>query len=189
MKALRVRIIDAEKRAIADPNLCLAKQTKTSLEVLQSGKMISHLLKACQTLELSTQVSVKCCQAFTEAQASSVLFGLIRSCNRSTPHQEVLRHALVVLLNVARHTQLAAFVAQSSDSTDVLVDLMQMFRDKQPIFSLSCELLGRLAAASEVTKVDSTFFPPTIHFFESIISLTPIIASKQTKIAEHLQLG
>jgi len=60
---------------------------------------------------------------------------------------------LVVLLNVARHDQLAAFVAQSSDSTDVLVDLMQMFRDKKPIFCLSCELLGRLAAASATTKV------------------------------------
>ena len=153
IKTAAARIAEAEKRSIVEPSLRLGMQTKYSLETLQSGKMISHLLKACQMLELSTQVSVRCCQAFTDAQASSILFGLIRSCNRSTPHQEILRHALVVLLNVARHTHLASFVAQSPESTDVLVDLMQMFRDKQPIFSLSCELLGRLAAASEVTKV------------------------------------
>ena len=60
---------------------------------------------------------------------------------------------MIVLLNVARHASLASSVAQSSDATDVLVDLMQMFRDKKSIFCLSCELLGRLAAASEAIKV------------------------------------
>lgn len=62
---------------------------------------------------------------------------------------------MIVLLNVARHPSLASSVAQSSDATDVLVDLMQMFRDKKSIFCLSCELLGRLAAASEAIKVSN----------------------------------
>lgn len=88
------RLAAADQRARADPSLCLGAQTKVSLEVLQSGKMISSLLKACQMLDLSTQVSRRCCDAFTQAQASSVLFGLIRSCNRSTPHQEILRFVL-----------------------------------------------------------------------------------------------
>lgn len=62
---------------------------------------------------------------------------------------------MIVLLNVARHPSLASSVAQCSDATDVLVDLMQMFRDKKSIFCLSCELLGRLAAASEAIKVSN----------------------------------
>lgn len=62
-----------------------------ALQQLQKGKMISQLLKACATLELSTQLSKKCSEAFAKSGASKILFALIRSCNRSTPHQELLR--------------------------------------------------------------------------------------------------
>lgn len=89
--ALRLRIQQAERRAIADPSLRLGKQTIAALHTLQSGKMISQLLKACQTLQLSTQLSRYCCEAFAQAGAAAILFGLLRSCNRSTPHQELLR--------------------------------------------------------------------------------------------------
>lgn len=68
---------------------------EVALQVLQSGKMISQLLKACQTLELSTQLSRYCGEAFAQAGASRILFALIRSCNRSTPHQELLRYAYI----------------------------------------------------------------------------------------------
>jgi abnormal spindle-like microcephaly-associated protein len=66
---------------------------------------------------------------------------LIRSCNRSTPHQELLKHALVVLLNVGRHKALAPNVAEGDDCTDILIDLMQMFRDKRSIFCLAGNII------------------------------------------------
>lgn len=147
------RIKAADARAAADPSLKLGKQTMAALKVLQTGKMISQLLSACQTLELSSQVSRYCCEAFAQAGASDILFSLLRSCNRSTPHQELLRIALVVLLNVARHEHLAARVALAEDSTESLVDLMQMFRDKKALFILATELLARLVHASEASKV------------------------------------
>lgn len=37
-----------------------------ALLILQTGKMISQLLRACQTLELSTQLSKKCSKVFAE---------------------------------------------------------------------------------------------------------------------------
>ena len=151
VKAAR-KIRAADMAARADPSLRLGRLTASSLHSLQTGKMISHLLKACQTLELSTQVSKRCCESFAAAEASTILFGLIRSCNRSVAHQELLKNALVVLLNVGRHDHLAPLVATSDESTDVLVDLMQMFRDKRSIFCLSCELLCRLVTASAKTK-------------------------------------
>lgn len=98
VQAMCHRLKIAEQRARSDPSLCLGPQTQASLALLQSGKSISILLRACQTLELSTQLSVRCCEAFAQAQASSVLFGLIRSCNRSTPHQEMLRLVLLPML-------------------------------------------------------------------------------------------
>ena len=154
------RIQLAEQRALADPSLRLGKQTQMALHTLQScsGKMISSLLKACQTLELSTQLSHRCSRAFAEAGASKVLFTLIRSCNRSTPHQELLKHALVVLLHVARHHDLAPAVATAAvaDAADTLIDLMQMFRDKKSIFGKASELLCRLIAASKEIRTTCT---------------------------------
>ena len=116
--------------------------------------MISQLFKACQLLELSTRISKKCSQSFSAAGAASILFSLIQSCNRSAPHQEILRYALVILLHVARHEELAPVVASAEHSTEVVIHLMQMFRDKGQIFCLSCELLCRLVVASENTKCE-----------------------------------
>jgi abnormal spindle-like microcephaly-associated protein len=92
LQQLLKRIKEADSRARADPSLKLGKQTSAALKVLQTGKMISQLLKACQTLELSTSLSRYCCEAFAQAGAPNILFSLLRSCNRSTPHQELLRY-------------------------------------------------------------------------------------------------
>jgi len=86
------RICDAETQARKDPSLRLGRRTYAALQTLQSGKMVSHVLKACQTLEFSTYISRQCCEAFAAASASAILFNLLRSCNRSTPHQELLRY-------------------------------------------------------------------------------------------------
>lgn len=146
------RIREAHARAAADPSLKLGKKTTAALEVLRSGKMISHVLKACQTLELSTQLSKYCCEAFAQANAANILFNLLRSCNRSQPHQELLRVTLVVLLHVARHHHLAKTVAEADDAADTLLDLIQMFRDKKPLFLLANELLTRLVNACNNIK-------------------------------------
>jgi abnormal spindle-like microcephaly-associated protein len=152
LTTMRNKLKIADAKARSQPALTLGKQTTSALQTLQSGKMISHLLQACQTLELSTSVSSRCASAFAECGASTILFSLIRSCNRSKPHQELLKHALVVVLHVARHESLAPKVAIAEHSTDVLVDLMQMFRDKKEIFGLACELLCRLIQASNEAK-------------------------------------
>lgn len=60
-----------------------------------------------------------------------------------------------MLLNVGRHAHLAAVLALAPDSTDALVDLMQMFRDKKKIFVLAAELLNRLVNANDATRVSA----------------------------------
>ena len=142
----------ANANSKANPSLRLSNQTAEALSVLQNGRMISQLFKACQLLELATRVSKKCSHTFATAGAASILFSLIQSCNRSAPHQEILRYSLVILLHVARHDELAPIVANAEHSTEVVIHLMQMFRDKGQIFCLSCELLCRLVVASSKTK-------------------------------------
>ena len=149
----RHQIRVAEEKSRSDPSLRLGHMTRQALHIIKKGKMISQIYKACHTLDTATHFSVKCCGAFTSAGATKALLHLIRSCNRSTPHQEILRLSLSILLNVVRHSDLAVVVAVDFDGTDVVVDLMQMFRDKSIIFNLSCELLGCMVQASEVIKV------------------------------------
>ena len=63
------------------------------------------------------------------------------------------RYCLAVIHNVAKHAQLANFVAKAENAADTLIDLMQMFRDKKSIFCQSCEILCNLIAADEEMQV------------------------------------
>ena len=58
-----------------------------------------------------------------------------------------------MVLNVSRHRALASRVAEAELAADTLIDLMQMFRDKQSIFSQACELLCILSESSQLIKV------------------------------------
>ena len=100
----------------------------------------------------TTEASPECCLMCIQADICSVLFNTIRSCNRSSAHQELLGYALLVLLNVSRRGNLAFQVALTPSAADILVDLMQMFRDKTLIFGFSCELLCRLCASNTDIK-------------------------------------
>jgi abnormal spindle-like microcephaly-associated protein len=109
--AARKRIRQAELRARADPTLKLGKRTVAALATLQNGKTVSQILKALQFLQFSTEVSQRCCASFASGGASGVLFGLLRSCNRSQPHQELLRwvmyrclHTDLVLVTEFQHS-------------------------------------------------------------------------------------
>jgi hypothetical protein len=48
---------------------------------------------------------------------------------------------------------LTSELAHNGNTTELLVDLMQMFRDKSAIFNLSCELLIRLTKCQPQIKV------------------------------------
>ena len=73
------------------PELTLGNRTLKALKIIKSSRNTPELLKACQVLELSVRLSIKCAKAFAEASASKILFSLIQSCSRSTEHQELLR--------------------------------------------------------------------------------------------------
>lgn len=88
---MHTRIKRADQNSIQNPQLRLGNQTNEAISILLKGKMISHILRACQTLELATLYSSVCCLRFVQSAASKILFTLICSCNRSTPHQELLR--------------------------------------------------------------------------------------------------
>eukprot|EP01033_Poteriospumella_lacustris_P001657 gene1657-1209_t len=153
------RLEKANEQARLHPTttMTLGQKTAAALHTLQTAKMISALIKACQALQTSTLYSRDSCEKFVMTDSARILFALIQSCNRSQPHQELLRLCLLVLLNVTRYPHLSEHIGDDCDESganaaDVLIDLMQMFRDKQSVFKLSTHLLGTIVECSAHAK-------------------------------------
>ena len=135
-----VRVIQATLRAQKDPSMRLGERTNVALRVLQTSKRLSEIMVAITTLETSTRLSRNCCVSFSNAAAPEILYNLIRTCNRSLPHVELLHYVLLTLRNVAAHPTLVAMVATGL-AAEIFMDLIQMFRDKDTVFSLAICLL------------------------------------------------
>ena len=143
MRVIRMKIALANKKALEMPEMRLGVRTQMALEVLLNSKRLAEIMRATCTLEVSSRFSERCCEAFSAAGAPEILFKLIRTCNRSLPHIELLQYVLMTIGNVARWEHLVDSVGVE-ESVDVLVDLIQMFRDKDTIVVLCGELLIRL---------------------------------------------
>jgi len=141
--AVAKRIAQVNKIAKAEPEMTLGSRTSSALLILQTSKRLTEIMVAIQTLEISTRMSQKCCIAFTAAGAHNILYNLIRSCNRSLPHVELLQFILTTLSNVSKYLELISSIA-TNKGFDILLDLIQMFRDKDKIFCLASTLLELL---------------------------------------------
>jgi abnormal spindle-like microcephaly-associated protein len=137
------RIFRANKRAKDDPRLRLGYRTGRALAVLQTSTSLSEIMEAVKILEASTRLSVVCCEVFTKANAGLILLEVVRKCNRSVPHVELVHCILLTLDNVAQHRDFLPSFAECS-SAEVFLDKVQTFRDKDAIFCLSVDLLKRI---------------------------------------------
>jgi hypothetical protein len=89
--AIAKSLLFLKQKALANPHLLLSSQVTAAIDILQHGKMVSQYIKSCQKLQFATQVSYNSCEIFVRARCTSILFTLVQSCNRSAPHQELLR--------------------------------------------------------------------------------------------------
>eukprot|EP00970_Alexandrium_tamarense_P012190 scaffold2811_cov188-Alexandrium_tamarense.AAC.6 len=131
-------------------------QSAEALRVLKTSRRLSEVSAAVSTLESTTMQSVDCCKYFTEANAHYSFFYLIGSCNRSSPHLELLMSILQTLTNVASHPSTVPPLA-TVEAVDILTDLVQMFRDKSRLFALSSSLLERLILSDNTLLVSELF--------------------------------
>lgn len=145
----------AYNKAKEDPKLKLDHRTRVALDVLLCSRSLSEIMHAICLLELATRYSEACCIAFTKAGAADILFPIIRSCNRSLPHLEILHFVLLTLSNVAKFNSLLPSIT-SIAAAEVFLDLVQMFRDKDAIFPLASMLLERIVVTSDEVKVSFT---------------------------------
>ena len=123
------------------------RHTVKAITTIQTSKKFNEVLKAVTNLEKITHQSIEDCKLTMRTNVQNKLFSILRRCNRSSPHLELIRTILTVLTNIAQHPSIILQLA-SPKAVDILTDLVQMFRDKSNIFALSSALLEKMLLSS-----------------------------------------
>lgn len=71
--------------------------------------------------DMATENSQTCCEKLVAAGAVDTLLKLIGSVSRSIPDQEVLKHALSTLRNLARYPHLIDVLIENQGSVQTIV--------------------------------------------------------------------
>jgi abnormal spindle-like microcephaly-associated protein len=138
-----------EANARFHPKLTLAARTSSALEILLTHKQLAYVLRACENLDVATKLSHHCCVKLVTEGAVPIIFQLIRSCNRSAPHTAVLVRALHIVAHLTVCAETVDAVASEASTLDLLVGLIQMYRDNEEVLSVCVDVLSALAKDSE----------------------------------------
>jgi abnormal spindle-like microcephaly-associated protein len=147
---IRLRLALANEKAMQQPEMRLGARCMIALDVLLQSKSLAKIMSVMNTLEMSTRHSERCCEMFAAANAPTILFKLIRSCNRSLPHIELLNSVLRTIHHVAMWDHLVDSVA-IDNMVDIILDLVQTFRDRDNVLGPSCMILRRVFATDAKT--------------------------------------
>lgn len=71
--------------------------------------------------DTATRYSQKCCEELVAAGAIGTIIKLIQSVSRSIPDQEVLKHSLSTLRNLARYPHLTEVLINSRGSVQTIL--------------------------------------------------------------------
>ncbi|CAN0454192.1 unnamed protein product [Ascophyllum nodosum] len=149
----RCRIVEAAERARADPSQILGVKVKDALWDLEHSTRLTAIVRACIVLELTSRYSKVCCQVMAESRCPEVMYDLVHGLNRSPPHQKILVYILKTFINIAqRGDGLPQLIAAPPTATATLMNLLQMYRERQEIFLPTLRLVQQLAAAHQPTK-------------------------------------
>jgi abnormal spindle-like microcephaly-associated protein len=147
MAAIRERVIVANANVTEE--MKLGNRSKSALEILLTHKQLTFVLRAVENLDAVTRLSHTCCERLVQHDAVPIIFQLIRSCNRSKPHMAVLVHALRILVHLGRCKTTIHAVFSEGDAISMLVELLQMYRDKKDIFVSAAQLLVEIAKSEK----------------------------------------
>ncbi|KAG0624633.1 hypothetical protein M758_3G262500 [Ceratodon purpureus] len=139
MQELRLRM--QSTAASVDDSQRLGNRLTEALAQLLSQKTVSGILHICATIDMATEHSKHCCERLAEGGAVTKLLMLIQTVNRSPPHEQVLKHALSILANLARFPNLAFLIAGEADSINIIVEQLLIFRNKEEVFSKAMKIL------------------------------------------------
>ncbi|XP_077450851.1 abnormal spindle-like microcephaly-associated protein [Stigmatopora argus] len=165
IKVIKLRHKLCEVSANAQEEDKLHNKTSSALDCILRYKHFSSILEALKNLEATTRLSPICCEKMVDSGATSIIFTLILSCNRSVPCMDVITYSIQILLNLSKYHKTLEAVYAVENSVNILVDLLQTYREKagdkvaykgKDIFTTTCFLLVLLLQikghAEEVMK-------------------------------------
>ncbi|GAB5365542.1 hypothetical protein AAMO2058_001067200 [Amorphochlora amoebiformis] len=114
---------------------------KSALEILLDSKRLSTVGWACKELSRMTCLLPLFCIEAVEQNAVGALLHLMRRCNRSRPHILIVQHGLEVLRNISKCWRTAEHVYNHELCADVLMEIMQVYRDIPTIYRCVIGLL------------------------------------------------
>lgn len=137
---LRLRI--QKSAATVEDRMRIMNRLIAALKELKSMKNVSGILHNCATLNMATTHSQKCCERLVGEGAIEILLYQITAVTRSIPDQEVLKHCLSTLRNLARYAHLADVLIDHQGSIEII--LRELVRNKEDGYFIACELLKKL---------------------------------------------
>ncbi|XWS15589.1 hypothetical protein CRYUN_Cryun34aG0013700 [Craigia yunnanensis] len=150
---LRLRMLKSAMNV--DDSRRIINRLLSALSELLSMKSISGILHNCETLDMTTTHSQKCCEELVAAGAVGILLKLIHSASRSIPDQEVLKHALSTLRNLARYPHLTEVLVDTPGSVEII--LWELHRNKEEGYFIASEILKKICSNQKGMKAVHKF--------------------------------
>nr|XP_011459978.1 PREDICTED: abnormal spindle-like microcephaly-associated protein homolog [Fragaria vesca subsp. vesca] len=143
LKDIRLRV--QKSSTSVDDSMRIINRLVAALSELLRMKSLSNILHTCATLDMATRYSQKCCERLVDAGAIKTLLKLIHSGSRSIPDQEVLKHALSTLRNLARYPHLVEVLTDCEGSVETI--LWELLRNKEEGYFIASELLKKICSS------------------------------------------
>ncbi|GLT83252.1 hypothetical protein SLE2022_015520 [Rubroshorea leprosula] len=142
LQDLRLRV--QKSAANVDDSKRIINRLLSALSELLSMRSVSGILHNCATLDMATVHSQKCCEELVAAGAIGILLKLIRSVSRSIPDQEILKHALSTLRNLARFPHLVEVLIDTRGSAETI--FWELLRNKEEGYFIASEVLKKICS-------------------------------------------
>ncbi|KAF9984582.1 hypothetical protein BGZ65_000089 [Modicella reniformis] len=139
IKAARRRIEHAN--ATAEEHMKLGNHTTMASDILLSSGQLSAVLKACYHLDVVSRLSKNSRLRLVEHNVINIIFQLIKSCNRSQPHMEVLKHGLNIIENLSLDSDTIGSVFWAPEGIEIIVDCVQAYRENEVVFESVVRIL------------------------------------------------
>ncbi|CAI9087830.1 OLC1v1022007C1 [Oldenlandia corymbosa var. corymbosa] len=164
LKDLRVKV--QKTAANIDNSMRLINRLLAALAELLSMRSISGILHTCATLDVTTEHSQRCCEELVAAGAVGTLLKLIQSVSRSIPDQEVLKHALSTLRNLARYPHLTEVLIDTHGFVQTI--LWELIRNKEEGYFIACDLLKKICSNKKGSEAMQSY-PPLIKRLHTLV--------------------
>jgi myosin heavy subunit len=155
------------------------QHTAKAIKVLRRSALFLEVMEAVSTLEKTTCKSIDSCKLLLKARAQDNLLSLLSSCNRSSPHLGLVCVILKILTNISLHQDSLSLLV-TRESSAIITDVVQMFRDKADIFTLSTSLLESFVRYDNIILSDDYSSREYLKVLREILDLTKWRASARS---------